>query len=301
MRPRSGERRVSRPVELGILRAISLAEPLSDLESAAVNYIRSFRWSGEVLAMYDGFQEPDILGVFLVHLRPAEPQVDEWLWVVVGDLPPAYLVTDGASNYVQAVAGYVEEMQRWVDAAREGRPIDELIPVNVAPTAEYAEMLQGRLSTLKRMIVDRERDLVQITFRLGQGAGNRVEKLWARPLADGTYEIDSLPFFTCDAAADDIVEAEAIDGELVFIKRVRSSGNNAVRMSIFNLEEAPAISADLSAFGCDVERDGSRLAINVPAGVNYMPVSAYLVRGRQKGRWSFTEGAAAGDKNAPQQ
>lgn len=142
------------PVNLSDLRRCPLSGDLTDLEDAAINYIRSFAWSGEILEIYDGFQEPGILGVFLMHLRPTQPEVDEWLWVVLGDLPPAYLVADDNPTVAEAVTGYADKMQRWVDAARAGAPVDDLIPVNVPPTKEYADMLSSRLSILRETALD---------------------------------------------------------------------------------------------------------------------------------------------------
>jgi hypothetical protein len=142
------------PVTLTDLRQCDLSKPLGDLEVAAANFIHSFAWSGTVLEMYEGFQEPEILGVFLIHLRPAAPDVDEWLWVVVGDVPPAYLVADDNPTVAEAVDGYIREMQRWVEAAREGRPVDALIPVNVPPTQEFAEMLASRLKVMQGTVLD---------------------------------------------------------------------------------------------------------------------------------------------------
>lgn len=142
------------PVTLTGLRRCTLSETLTPLEEAAVNFIRSFAWSGELLAMYEGFQEPDMLGIFLTQLRPAQPQVDEWLWVVVGDLPPAYLVADDNPTVAQAVLGYADEMQRWVDAVRTGAPVDDLIPVNVPPTTAFADMLSSRLAILRGTVLD---------------------------------------------------------------------------------------------------------------------------------------------------
>ncbi len=136
-------------MDLGTLRPCSLSGPLHGLEAQAASFIRSFAWSGQLLEMYEGFQEPDILGVFLVKLEPAQPQVDEWLWVVVGDLPAAYLVTDNAPTVDEAIEGYVEEMQRWVDAVRAGDSVDDLIPVNTPPTTEFADLLESRLRVLK--------------------------------------------------------------------------------------------------------------------------------------------------------
>jgi hypothetical protein len=186
---------VTCPADLDQVQLRPLSGPLTELEFAAANFIRSFRWSGQLLALYEGYQEPDIIGVFLVHLLPAAADVDEWLWVVVGDLPPAYLVADGNPTWQEALAGYIGEMRRWIDAAKAGAPVDDLIPVNTPPTAEYAEMLASRLRTLEETLLDPSRTLINV--RLGQAG--EIEPIWALRQEDGTYEIENIPFHSYDA------------------------------------------------------------------------------------------------------
>ena len=72
------------------------------------------------------------------NIHPLRRDVDELLWVVVGDIPPAYLVTDDAPDPVAALQAYIREMRRWIEAVRLGRPIADLIPVNALPTAVNA-------------------------------------------------------------------------------------------------------------------------------------------------------------------
>lgn len=140
------------PADLTQLVARPLVGKLSELEQAALNYIRSFSWSGEVLALFRGVHVAGILGIFLVNLRPSAAGVDEWLWVVVGDVPPAYLVADGNPTPADALEGYIREMRRWVHAVRVGEPVDDLIPVNAPPTRRFADMLECRLNSLERAI-----------------------------------------------------------------------------------------------------------------------------------------------------
>jgi hypothetical protein len=72
------------------------------------------------------------------------------LWVVVGDLPPAYLVTlDGSKSPSEALETYVELMDDWVQAVKHGKSINSLIKVNAEPTMDYAEQLSGRLEFIK--------------------------------------------------------------------------------------------------------------------------------------------------------
>ena len=86
--------------------------------------------------------------------------MDEWLWVVVGDVPPAYLVTDDAATPAKALGIYIDLMEEWVDAVEAGEPVGDLIPVATADgyelideTPANAAMLKSRLGYLREQIV----------------------------------------------------------------------------------------------------------------------------------------------------
>jgi len=82
------------------------------------------------------------------------------VWVVVGDLPPAYLAHEVDDSWQDALRGYVEEMSVWVEAARSGSSLDDVIPVNVPPTPEYADMLASRLDFIRTRFVEVDPDSV---------------------------------------------------------------------------------------------------------------------------------------------
>lgn len=111
------------------------------------------RWCVAIEACYVGIAIEGVVGVFLFRIDPGASGADEWLWAVVGDLPFAYLVTDDASTPRAALAAYIREMREWVDAAKNSRPVDQLIPVGVSPTVEHAENLARRLDFLEQRIV----------------------------------------------------------------------------------------------------------------------------------------------------
>ena len=98
---------------------------------------------------YFGSGIRDLFGVFLFKIIPVSPNVDEWLWVIVGDIPPAYIVTDFAQNPTSALRCYIAEMRRWVLAAERGASLSGIIPVNAPATKEYAKMLKGRLGFIE--------------------------------------------------------------------------------------------------------------------------------------------------------
>ena len=116
----------------------------------ARDYLSSFRWCGGIAASFIGLAVPGKLLVALHQILPLEEGIDEWLWTVTGDLPPAYLVVDEAPTPGAALDAYLFEMQQWIEAVRMGQPTAQLIPVDVEPTPQHADMLEARLRIIER-------------------------------------------------------------------------------------------------------------------------------------------------------
>ena len=123
------------------------------MASKAHRYISNFAWCRSVREVYFGDGYGGIVAVFFFHIEPSRPEVDEWLWVVVGDLPSAYLVTDNCKTPSQSLERYIDVMSEWVELAKEGRSSEDVIPVNAPATPESAKMLEGRLTVLREKIV----------------------------------------------------------------------------------------------------------------------------------------------------
>lgn len=126
---------------------------LAKLAKTAKAYLASFRWCGGIKEEYAGLTIPGIVGVFLFRIVPGSPDTDEWLWVVVGDLPPAYITLDSSPNPATGLDAYIGAMREWVDAVKNNLPTEELIPVNTPATIQYAEMLESRLDFLESEVL----------------------------------------------------------------------------------------------------------------------------------------------------
>jgi hypothetical protein len=131
-----------------------------ELYEEAVSFLVSHSWCAGIHQGFVGIAVGGVIGTFLFRIAPARADVDEWLWVVVGDAPPAYLVIDEASNPARALDAYIREMSEWVRAVRNGDPVDDVIPVLarggsevVDETVENADMLAGRLDFLAERIL----------------------------------------------------------------------------------------------------------------------------------------------------
>lgn len=133
---------------------------LIKMYNEAVRFLEFYDWCKRLDKAYVGMFYPGILGIFLFRIERNRADVDEWLWVVVGDLPAAYLTCEDAPTPAAALDAYIGAMSEWVEAAESGRSVAKLIPVNVPATKENAELLKTRLAFLdERILKQHQTDL----------------------------------------------------------------------------------------------------------------------------------------------
>jgi hypothetical protein len=121
---------------------------LTKMSYAAVDYISSFAWCETIHNSYFGGGVGGIFAVFFFHIRPGRPEVDPWIWVVVGDIPPAYIPLSDSDSPSDVFRSYIRGMNRWVDMARHGGIDDKargVPPVNLPATPEWAEKINQKL------------------------------------------------------------------------------------------------------------------------------------------------------------
>jgi len=115
----------------------------------AKQYISSFRWCETILSSYFGGGVGGIFAIFFFHIRPTSFDVAPWIWIVVGDIPSAYLPVTDCESPAEVFRSYLPGMNRWVEFARKGQngtPEQGVPPVNVPATPEWAERLNQKLT-----------------------------------------------------------------------------------------------------------------------------------------------------------
>jgi hypothetical protein len=128
---------------------------LRGMSMGAEEYLRSFSWCGNILSSFFGGGVGGVFAVFLFNIHPARPEVSSWIWVVVGDIPSAYLSLEDCNSPADVFKTYMRGMSKWVEMARQGRtgsPDDGVPPVNVPATPEWAEKLEHRLHSLTLIV-----------------------------------------------------------------------------------------------------------------------------------------------------
>lgn len=117
----------------------------------AKHYLGAFRWCRRIQEAYFGMGVGGVVAVFLFHIDPA-PDADEWLWVIVGDVPSAYLVTDNIKSPDAALDVYCDLMMGWVEAVETHGDLSEVFPVDAPATVNNAAALRSRVRQLREIL-----------------------------------------------------------------------------------------------------------------------------------------------------
>jgi hypothetical protein len=121
--------------------------------SEAQNYLMSFAWVNEIKQSYVGDFFEGIVGIFLFQISPRIVGVDDFVWVIIGDLHAAYITVENCPNPAAALDGFIGAMEEWVSAVENAQPTESLVPVNVPADSEHAAALKTRLNFLDAKIL----------------------------------------------------------------------------------------------------------------------------------------------------
>lgn len=132
---------------------------LRDRSVEAETFLLSHKWCDRIVNGWFDRSWPGLLAVFFFELVPTEGSfADKRVWVIVGDVPPAYIDISQCPNGACAIDGYVGAMREWARHVKEGKSVENDIPVNAPATLKYARMLERRLKFMDREIFPQYKD-----------------------------------------------------------------------------------------------------------------------------------------------
>jgi hypothetical protein len=126
---------------------------LKKMAAKARDYIQSFDWCEPIRKSSPAFGVGGVVALFCFEFTEAIGGTDDKLWVVVGDVPSAYLVYEGNEDPAVALEQYCGLMEEWASAVRQGSSIDDCFPVDVPATQGNAEDLLSRIAFLRSEVV----------------------------------------------------------------------------------------------------------------------------------------------------
>ena len=131
---------------------VEYKQELLKLYEEATEYLKKQNWCVKVLDCWYDRGLADKLAVFYFKIDPTKG-ADEYVWMVVGDLPPAYIDIESAVNGACAIQAYTDIMEDWVRTVKEGGDMDEVYPVNVPVNEKHADMLASRIKFIRENVL----------------------------------------------------------------------------------------------------------------------------------------------------
>lgn len=123
------------------------------LYNEAEKYISGFHWCATVINADLYLNLGRVLCIFLFEIDNTASDEDNLLWIVTGDIPPAYLDIYGPKNTTDVLLNYVALAKDWIDAVRAGESVEDCYPFDAVPTNEMADMLASRIDFIKNNLV----------------------------------------------------------------------------------------------------------------------------------------------------
>ncbi|MCW2605055.1 MAG: hypothetical protein JWN61_3190 [Pseudonocardiales bacterium] len=142
--------------------------------------------------------------------------------------------------------------------------------------------------------------LVQVRFALDQEDGwppQPDEMLWAQPLGEGRYVVETPPWYVRSLAVDDVVAAEVgADGALWAGGVLRQGGRLTVRLLPLpdgplggDPEEVRLVFAPLGVRSGTPSPEHGIVALDIPGDGDLRAIKALLIAGESDGSWDVDE------------
>lgn len=125
---------------------------LNEYLDRAYFYLSSQKWCKSINKGWLAKGWPGVLAICYFQINP-DFGADEFVWVVVGDLPTAYIDIESATELGEVLSSYVVIMEDWVDAVESGKSLDDVFPVEVTPNKKFTSLLKKRLLFIKERII----------------------------------------------------------------------------------------------------------------------------------------------------
>jgi hypothetical protein len=132
---------------------------LKVIHEEAKNYLLGFKWCTEIKNSFLYTNLGSAFCIFIFEILNSQSNEDDFLWVIVGDIPSMYLDIHGPQTTKEVVEDYIGLAENWIGNVKSGKPVDECYSFNAEPTIELAEFLEKRVSFMKNTLLDNMEDV----------------------------------------------------------------------------------------------------------------------------------------------
>jgi len=116
-------------------------------------YLSSHPWCQNITNGWLFTNLGEVLCIFLYQIENSQSPTDNLIWVIVGDLPPAYIDSKEIGNTRKVVEVYIYLVKDWIEHAENARNMEQCYPLLSGWTEEHVEMLKVRADLLEKSIL----------------------------------------------------------------------------------------------------------------------------------------------------
>ena len=128
-------------------------ERLRELAELAGDHLSEYDWCKSIREFFFGDGIGGIFAVFLAQLETSRSEQDEFVWVIVGDLPFGIQPVDELKTPKAALEAHIKKLRNWVKLLRQGESTTGIIPDDIPASPEWAEALNLRLDIIQLQIM----------------------------------------------------------------------------------------------------------------------------------------------------
>lgn len=142
------------PIRISTLtKAVKFYKEVVEMNLVASAYIQGFQWCKEVKESVLYLNLGSTLCIFLLEIENSSSTEDNFLWIMVGDIPSMYLDVYGPKTTIQVIEDYVFLAKQWISKVESGLSVANCYPFEAAPTLEMAEMLKKRIKFYEEKLI----------------------------------------------------------------------------------------------------------------------------------------------------
>ncbi|MEN0052501.1 MAG: hypothetical protein AAGC65_02480 [Mucilaginibacter sp.] len=142
---------------------VEFYQEVTILNQEAENYLLDFKWCEEIKNSFLYTNLGKVFCIFLFEIVNTQSSADNFLWVVVGDIPPMYLDVFGPRTTKEVVEDYVNLAEDWINNIKAAKSVESCYPFNVEPNIEFAMLLEHKVSFMKKTLMN---NIGDIPYRL---------------------------------------------------------------------------------------------------------------------------------------
>ena len=129
---------------------IEYKDEVLKLSELAGDYLNTFEWCEKIVKGWVVNDFGYILCIFYFEIETnRDSEADDHIWVIIGDLPTAYIDLISATTSKEALVHYCDLMEDWINCIKNGQTVEDCYPISALPTLEHANMLQSRIELIK--------------------------------------------------------------------------------------------------------------------------------------------------------